>query len=549
MATQGDYLSLPARSIGVWPVGNATAWAYGSWYQLIDKLDSGIFVSGIQFQIGAILATLDTTRQILFEVGVGAPGSEVIKMQIPYSIRLDTAVGYYKSSGYNSIFLPEPMLIPAGSRIAVRVADSFALAVTYDGFKLMYREIIDPVIAANDPSDGLVANDRTPTTMFTGASEGDAFNLEYKIQVNRTNNFSTNLVALGLTGTNWYTIEVDPLNNDIYAGLYNGDVYKQTGGTGGFVAMGLPTQIWTAIAIDPVTKDVYAAASSIDIYKRTGGVGSFVALGQSAAAGTGLGINPVTHDVYSGVNGGDIYIQTGGVGNFVALGAGTRMWGAIVVNPANNDVYIQVKDGDIYKRAGGVGSFVALNQVYRAWAGMGIDSHNNIYALANLGDLYIQYNGTGDFIPQGYDNKGWSSLAVNSVNDDIYMVHLNTDIYKQSNPALLLEKKSVSSLGFTDVTNGANVNPFPSNEQISYSIQMEDILGPGVYYWRVSARDPLGTNFYRSWTVPRSFTVLTGPKRWDGSVWDYKPMKAWDGNSWVVKPIKVWNGTSWVVKG
>ena len=508
MSTLGNYFSLPARTIGIWPVGNATAWAYGSWYQLIDKLDSGIFVSGIQFQVGAILATLDTTREILFEIGVGLAGSEVVKMQIPYSIRLDTAVGYYNSSGYNSIRFPEPMLIPAGSRIAVRVADSFAVAVTYDGFKLMYREVVDPTVALDSPSNLAVITDRTPEEIFTGNSV-DGFDLEYKIQINQENDFSTDLSPLSQSTLNWYGVDIDSSNQNVYAAVAGGDIYKQTAGNGNFVALGQTTRTWYALAIDSSN-----------------------------------------HDVYASVPGTDIYKQTGGVGSFVALGAGALAWADVAVDSVNHDVYAVVSGGDIYKQTAGTGSFVALNQVIRSWVGVSIDgSNHNVYAIVNVGDLYIQYGGSGDFVPQGQPVKGWSSVSVDSTTHNVYAVHYFLDIYKQTNPTPLLEKVSVSDAGFTDITNSSNSHPFPTGEQIKHTVQSADILGPGVYFWRVSARDPLGTNFYRSWTSPQSFTLLTGPKTWNGAIWDYKPLKVWDGTAWVVKPVKVWNGTSWIIKG
>ncbi|PKL31904.1 hypothetical protein CVV43_00440 [Candidatus Saccharibacteria bacterium HGW-Saccharibacteria-1] len=549
MSTLGNYFSLPARTIGIWPVGNATAWAYGSWYQLIDKLDSGIFVSGIQFQVGAILATLDTTREILFEIGVGLAGSEVVKMQIPYSIRLDTAVGYYNSSGYNSIRFPEPMLIPAGSRIAVRVADSFAVAVTYDGFKLMYREVVDPTVALDSPSNLAVITDRTPEEIFTGNSV-DGFDLEYKIQINQENDFSTDLSPLSQSTLNWYGVDIDSSNQNVYAAVAGGDIYKQTAGNGNFVALGQTTRTWYALAIDSSNHDVYASVPGTDIYKQTGGVGSFVALGQSAAASVGLAVDSSNHNVYSAVVSVDIYKRTGGVGSFVALGAGALAWADVAVDSVNHDVYAVVSGGDIYKQTAGTGSFVALNQVIRSWVGVSIDgSNHNVYAIVNVGDLYIQYGGSGDFVPQGQPVKGWSSVSVDSTTHNVYAVHYFLDIYKQTNPTPLLEKVSVSDAGFTDITNSSNSHPFPTGEQIKHTVQSADILGPGVYFWRVSARDPLGTNFYRSWTSPQSFTLLTGPKTWNGAIWDYKPLKVWDGTAWVVKPVKVWNGTSWIIKG
>lgn len=549
MSTTGNYLSLPSRNTGIWPTSGATAWTYGPWFLMIDKLDSGIFVSGIQFQIGVIPASLDVTMQQLFEVGVGASGSEVVKIQVPFSIRMDTAACYIESSGYSTLFFPEPMLIPAGSRISVRAADSVAATVNYEAFKIIYREVVDPTVVLDSPNNLTVTTDRTPDTTFTGSSV-DGFNLEYKIQISNANSFSSDLESLSQTVLNWYGVAVDSSNQNVYATVAGGDIYKQTGGVGSFVALGQATRTWYAITIDYSNHDVYVSVPSTDIYLQAGGVGSFVAMGQSAAAGVGLAVDSVTHDVYSTVNMVDIYKRTGGVGSFVAVGAGVRAWADVGIDSITHDVYAVVNGGDIYKQTAGTGSFVALNQVVRSWVGISIDrSNHNVYAIVNTGDLYIQYGGTGDFIPQGQMNRGWSAVDVDSTTHSVYAIHYFLNIYKQTNPVPLLEKVSISDVGFVDLSNGANTHPFPSGEQISHTVQAGDILGPGEYYWRAAARDPLGTNFYRSWTPPQSFTVITGPKIWSNSAWGYKSLKIWDGSSWVRKPMKIWDGSSWVVKG
>jgi hypothetical protein len=85
-----------------------------------------------------VIPTADSTFEMLVEVGTGAAGSEVTQVQIPFSCRSDTAVAYYFPP---LPFLPEPYLIAAGTRVAVRFADASASAQTYSGTRLIVDRI------------------------------------------------------------------------------------------------------------------------------------------------------------------------------------------------------------------------------------------------------------------------------------------------------------------------------------------------------------------------------------------------------------------------
>jgi hypothetical protein len=108
----------------------------GSWVLLAESLAYDIAVIGLQFQSTYIPASLDTTYEHLFEIGVGPANLEVVKIQLPYSIRQDTVLQYYLTGG---VMLPEGFSIEKGSRVSVRVANSVATAVTYDAVKLRYQ--------------------------------------------------------------------------------------------------------------------------------------------------------------------------------------------------------------------------------------------------------------------------------------------------------------------------------------------------------------------------------------------------------------------------
>ena len=134
----GDYKVLPDNAAGLTPISGATAWTYGSWVVASGNLPSDIYILGFVFQNTDASPGQDALRQYLFEIGTGAVAAEITQVQIPTSSISDTtAYGYYKDT--LKVFLPEPCLIPSGSRLVVRVTDSIASAITYDGVKIFYR--------------------------------------------------------------------------------------------------------------------------------------------------------------------------------------------------------------------------------------------------------------------------------------------------------------------------------------------------------------------------------------------------------------------------
>lgn len=71
-------------------------------------------------------------------------------------------------------------------------------------------------------------------------------------------------------------------------------------------------------------------------------------------------------------------------------------------------------------------------------------------------------------------------------------------------------RNSNVNAGFSNVTNGGDLDPFNSGDTIRFKIQSADALVNGTtYWWRVRARDPLGSNAYSFFTDPRSVTVDT----------------------------------------
>jgi len=129
-----DFRSLNTNVAGLTLAPNATAWVLGAWVELTPATSGDLYIQSLSFSTNNIPA-LDTTVEYLFEIGTGAGGAESTKIQIPYSVRNDTQIGYY--SNYK-IFIPEPFFVPSGTRIALRAASSLTSAGNQLGFKIFY---------------------------------------------------------------------------------------------------------------------------------------------------------------------------------------------------------------------------------------------------------------------------------------------------------------------------------------------------------------------------------------------------------------------------
>lgn len=138
MANTDLYLSMPADAVGISLVTSSTAWTFGAWVIVDGSLGTDIKIYSIAFHPTNI-PTVDTASEFVIEVGKGHPGAETTIIQIPYSIKSDTAVGIYLPD--SEVVLPEPVFVQSGQTISMRVAGSVASAVTYQGVKIKYQAL------------------------------------------------------------------------------------------------------------------------------------------------------------------------------------------------------------------------------------------------------------------------------------------------------------------------------------------------------------------------------------------------------------------------
>jgi hypothetical protein len=138
--TSNRYLSYPAAAAGISRASSgSTAWSFSAYTEVVpaSTITSDFYIAGLTWCWHTPLAAVDTTYEWIIELATGAASSEVLIIQVPASVRMDTGVGYAPS---NMVIFPEPKLVSANTRISVRVAYSLATTSnTLTGIKILYQ--------------------------------------------------------------------------------------------------------------------------------------------------------------------------------------------------------------------------------------------------------------------------------------------------------------------------------------------------------------------------------------------------------------------------
>lgn len=126
------------------------------------------------------------------------------------------------------------------------------------------------------------------------------------------------------------------------------------------------------------------------------------------------------------------------------------------------------------------------------------------------------------FYPSGYLTSYWYAAALDEHGNALaaewgYEVFLGDF-------TIVLEKVSGTDSGFANTVTGTDTDPFNSGEKVSFTVQSEDALANGTYYWQVAAADPSGTGDYSFPSATRSFTVsASAGSDWDNKIWSITP--------------------------
>jgi hypothetical protein len=136
--TTNRYLSYPAAATGISRASSGGSWTASAWTEVVpaSTITATFYIAGLTWMWWTPLAATDTTYEIVLELGTGSGGAEVACIQVPCSVRNDTAVGFVPS---NVVMFPEPFQVAANTRIAVRLYYAVAASVTVTAVKIIYQ--------------------------------------------------------------------------------------------------------------------------------------------------------------------------------------------------------------------------------------------------------------------------------------------------------------------------------------------------------------------------------------------------------------------------
>jgi hypothetical protein len=267
-----------------------------------------------------------------------------------------------------------------------------------------YMKVIDPLSI----TDGMVGSGAgtVPEVEHPEWAGATTYNALQRVIVKGTQGTFTDL---GLAAKQWAGMCTAP-NGDVYASVFGGSIWIQSGGVGPFVDLATGNKDWTGMAAAP-NGDIYCSVYNGSIWKRTAGAGAFADLTTGNKAWEGMTAAP-NGDIYACVSGVSIWMQTAGVGSFADLGAaaGNKVWEAMCAAP-NGDVYACTYGGSIWKRTGGAGNFADLSAGNKNWCGMTAAQNGDVYACVYGGSIWKQTGGTGSFVDLVTGNKDWRGMA------------------------------------------------------------------------------------------------------------------------------------------
>lgn len=294
------------------------------------------------------------------------------------------------------------------------------------------------------------------------------------------------------------------------------------GGTGGASA----TDNATAGGASTINSTLIVAGGGQKGNRVTGGGGN----GGAGGTATGGDVNRIGGN---GANGATTYAGGGGGG------AGSTGVGKNAVGTAGGEATSE------HGGAGGTGTTAnnGIGTVGGDYGGGGASStRTNAGRDGGPGLIRITYTvntsptvalNTLDAHNFGTDQTPTLEFTGTDPDGDRITYNIQIDTVDTFNSANLLDKVSVTHLGFANTVTPADTDPFLSGQKIAYTVQSGDALDFGTYYWRVRGKDPQRTDTYGSWSSTRTFIIDAGISiiiTTDGTV-DYGPITAGESKS------------------
>ena len=359
-----------------------------------------------------------------------------------------------------------------------------------------------PTVALNTPSNGGTVSTTTPVLSFTG-TDADSEDITYETQVDPANTFDSQTPS--------------SINVAVYAyggggggGTNNGSSGSGGGGGGEFasepsfsVSSGTGYSVVVGIVGQVGTRPGAGSSGGNSTFNSTtvvahGGGGGVSGSGTNTSGVGGTGSSNTTH--YDGGAGG-----LGGSGGVNGGGGGGGASGSKSGVAGNGSNWSGANAG-----AGGTPA--------SADGGTGGGGTGPVAATTPGG------GGSGDSVGAGGIAGAKGAVIVRALLNQLTATggtHTSDATYDYWTfassgtwtPTIvtfpLIDALSAANAGFTDVTNGADTDPFASGDSINYVVQ--SALTNGVtYYWRVRGKDPTGSKTFGPWSGTSSFTVTGG---------------------------------------
>jgi hypothetical protein len=119
--------------------GSGSAWAVSNYVEMTSGLSIPIAIIGFSYIIQGNAGAAANLGSLL-ELAIGQSGLEIIKIQLPSSVRTQSVAGYNQQCIHN-INLPEPYIITENTRISIRGSVSDATGgISFGNVKIFYYE-------------------------------------------------------------------------------------------------------------------------------------------------------------------------------------------------------------------------------------------------------------------------------------------------------------------------------------------------------------------------------------------------------------------------
>jgi len=338
-----------------------------------------------------------------------------------------------------------------------------------------------PTIALNTPADVATGVSLTPNLLFTG-TDAESDEIEYNVQVNNTDNF------LGGGAIAYYKLDENTGTSVADSVGANTGTFEGTG------------TLWATGKINSGGNFVSANNTLVRVPNFSNLINGKTTL----SLNLWFNANNITVNNHGGAAG----LRNGDTNDsFYILQLG-----------GSSDVEFRFRNSagtDRTLKASGVlvvGTFVMLTLTYDGTTltpyvnGVAQTTGSASGSFATNGrDFTIGADNAGNRADGVVDEVGfWTKALSASEITELY----NSGTGKQVAP-LLLNKLSVTP--DATFTGTGDPHPWPSGNQVTYTVQAGDTLTANTtYYWRVAGIDPLGGNVYGAWSTTRSFTTLTG---------------------------------------